>query len=428
MDPDEDAVELRPSKFVWSQLRSYTDELDPEEVPELIDVRGIELAWPLLRAVVGQGPEDLVLRMASLRAVMRASQGYITADGLDRALSFLNEDSRTGMISVLQKRGWLVHVPSFGWTITTEGGVILDMIGLLQKRVADVDLFASASAMEVAGRFGLPMQSWLHEMRNKLVRLRIEIEEARGSRSRILLERMKLKIDEALRHSGAVVAGLAYLPIHDEDDIQTREEIHKLLSALHAAATRLEKDISEAGRQYVVLPEGYSIEQVTRGLLGLEPDRLAGAALAALLPAYVPHRQLNTETLAHAAVSHFQRDRFERPSMQWAEPAPSEDIPTDDDSPEVAEFVAELEVRARLGREATFHELVLQDDPADSMLRMSLMALVGEGSDAGGEGPSGRLANLALEIDLSEGGWPQPTGREAPRAMSNGMVKPRRKP
>jgi len=426
LDEDEESAPKRAATagdFKWSDLRHVT-ERDPHQVAELQSVSGLELAWPLLRSLVGQSPLDFLVRTAALRALTSRARAYLSNDEVDRALSWLKPEEKDSVLGALRDRHWMEYHPEHGWAITTEGTLVLEVMGLLQKHVSDIDLFTSVTALEVAQEWSLPIHPFLNLMHHRLARLRVEIEDARRTRSPFILRRTKGKILLALDHSDMVIRALGSIPREDEESLKISRQIHFLLSALHDASTRLEADITTTGRQYITLPEGYSLEQVTRSLMEMDKSELAEASRAALRAAYVPAPQINAHALIFAAEAYLTRERFELPTIDWAEPDPPEAAPREDDATmETIGFVEELELLAATHGTTSLSELVPRGSPAESFLRQSLLGFLNEERET--EGIAARIGNLPLEVTLADEGWPEPLEGKPLSRLSRGTLRRR---
>lgn len=409
----------------WDAIAALTGGVPPEQIEELRAVRSLEPVYPLLHALAGRNLRDFLVRAAVLEALVQSGRAAFAAADLEEVLSFLEPDARAASLAALRRSGWLEHSPSEGTTVTDAGRWAFDILAFLHRRVAEAELLPTVAGLDYALQIGVDPVRHLLSMRARLNALRAEIEAARASHSEVVLRRTARRIDEALQLSARIRAALDRVPLDHVAARTVAREIHGLLALLHGAGSDLHAAVTEVGRQYLALSGGLTTEQIVRALMSRSVEELARVAREALLPVLAPPPLVTTEVLASAAEQQALRERRAPEEVAWAEPDAAPRASADEVAPEdVKALLAELFAVASGGRPVPLVDVVARGSPAESFLRLSLLALVGD--VRAGEGYAGQLGALPLDLaPLSEDGWPEPVEARPIAALTPAELVPR---
>ena len=239
-----------------------------------------------------------------------------------------------------------------------------------------------------------------------------------------MLRRTARRIEDALKLSAQIRAALDRVPLDHVAARTVAREIHGLLAQLHGAGSELHRDVTEVGRQYLALTGGLTTEQIVRALMSRARDELAAVARAALLPVVTPPPLVTTDVLCSAAEQQALRERPEAEEIAWEEPAPAPRASTDEVAPDdVRALLADLSAIVKEGRALPLADAVAHRSRAESFLRLSLLALVGDAR--AGEGFAGQLGALPLDVAATGDGWPEPVDGRVIAALTPGEVAPR---
>lgn len=408
----------------WDAIAEWTGGLAPEAVEALRGVRELEFVYPLLHALVGHSLREFFVRAAALEALVAAGRASFSPADLAEALYWLADDAREATVRALRQAGWLEYEPSPGTTITDAGRWAYDVLSFLHKRLQESELLPTIAGVNYALDIGVDPLRHLQSMRSRLVALHGDIEAARASHSEVVLRQAARRIDDALALSGQIRTVLDRVPLDHRSARRIVREIHDLLSRLHGGSAELHRALTEVGRQYLHLTGGVTVEQIVRALMREPLDVLAAVGREVLLAALAPPPLLTTEAVAHAAEVHISRDRQRAEPLAWEDPleAPRVDgavaVPA-----EIVALVADLAAVAR-GREAVpLARLIPRRDAGESLLRASLLPLVGDGR--AGEGIAGQLGAIAADVTPAGDGWPDPLADAPLSALTPGAVEPR---
>ena len=418
-----DQDEAAPARG-WDAIAEWTGGLAPEAVEALRGVRELEFVYPLLHALVGHSLREFFVRAAVLEALVAAGRASFAPADLAETLYWLGDDAREATMRALRQAGWLEYEPSQGTTITDAGRWAYDVLSFLHKRLQESELLPTIAGVNYALDIGVDPLRHLQSMRSRLVALHGQIEAARASHSEVVLRQAARRIDDALALSGQIRTVLDRVPIDHRSARRIVREIHDLLSRLHGGSAELHRALTEVGRQYLHLTGGVTVEQIVRALMREPLDVLAAAGRQALLPALAPPPLLTTEAVAHAAEVHVSRDRQRAEPLVWEDPPEAPRVGGAVAVPaEVLAWVADLAAVAR-GREAApLAGLVPRGDAGESLLRASLLPLVGDGR--AGEGVAGQLGAIAADVTPAGDGWPDPLEDAPLSALTPGAVEPR---
>lgn len=405
----------------WEALAALTGGIPPDQVDELRAVRALEPIYPLLHALVGRSLRDLLVRAAVLEALVQAGRPAFQAADLDEVLSFLDAEARGVAVAALRRSGWLEHVPALGTVVTDAGRWAFDILAFLHKRVEEAELLPTVAGLGYALQIGVDPVRHLLSMRARLNALRASIDAARASHSEVVLRRTARRIDEALHLSAQIRAALDRVPLDHAAARAVSREIHGLLAHLHGAGAELHQAVTEVGRQYLALTGGLTTEQIVRALMVRSRDELAAVARQALLPVTSPPPLLTTDVLASAAEQQALREHPTKTQPEWSEPKPAPVLTGEEGAPEdVRGLLADLSaIVARGGREP-LADVVARGDRAETFLRLSLLALVGDAR--AGEGIAGQLGALPVDVMAEGDGWPESLEGHSIQRLTPGAV------
>jgi hypothetical protein len=199
-------------------------------------------------------------------------------------------------------------------------------------------------------------------------------------------------------------------------------DIHDLLSRLHGVSSELHSAITEVGRQYLHLVAGLNATDIVTALMRLPLTELASAGSGALFPIAMTPPVVSEELMASAAEAYLARQIEEPPAVKWTEPPVLEDAAGEAALPqEVNRLLDDLDLLLERGEAVMFHEFIPRNTASESLLRATLLPLVG--SPTGGEGVAGRLGVMRVSVEVDSGGQLQKA--EAPLAeLTPGQLKP----
>lgn len=408
----------------WEAIAALTGGVPPEQIEELRSVRSLEPVYPLLHALAGRSLRDFFVRAAALEALVQSGRPAFEAHDVDEILSFLDADARGTTMAALRRSGWLEHSPATGTIITDAGRWAFDILAFLHKRVAEAELLPTVAGLDYALQIGVDPVRHLLSMRARLNALRADIDAARASHSEVVLRRTASRIQDTQKLSAQIRAALDRVPLDHVAARAVAREIHGLLAQLHGASSELHSAVTEVGRQYLVLTGGLTTEQIVRALMSRSGEELARVARDALLPVIAPPPLVTTDVLASAAEQQVLRERPEAEPVSWDEPEEAPRAPSDETAPEeVRSLLVDLAALADAPRPAALADVVTRRSKAESFLRLSLLPLVGDAR--AGEGFAGQLGALALEVEASGDGWPEPLDGRPIAALTPGEVRPR---
>ena len=408
----------------WDAIAALTGGIPPEQIDELRAVRTLEPVYPLLHALVGRSMRDFFVRAGALEAIVQSGRPAFDSGDLDEVLSFLDADARSATLAALRRSGWLEHTPSLGTTVTDAGRWAFDILAFLHKRVGEAELLPTVAGLDYALQIGVDPVRHLLSMRARLNALRAEIDWARASHSEVVLRRTARRIEDALKLSAQIRTALDRVPLDHVSARAVAREIHGLLALLHGAGSELHRDVTEVGRQYLTLTGGLTTEQIVRALISRSRDELAGVARDALLPVVTPPPLVTTDVLGSAAEQQALRERPEAEEIAWKEPAPAPRASAEEVAPaDVRALIADLSAVVKDGRALPLVDAVAHRSRAESFLRLSLLALVGDAR--AGEGFAGQLGALPLDVAATGDGWPEPVEGRPIATLTPGALAPR---
>lgn len=406
-----------------ADLAGYTGGVDPSSIEPLRNVADLGRIHPLLRALLGRGLCDFLVRAAALETIIGAVRGTFQPAELQRLLGWLVEPHRSTVLSALRGSEWLSYEPSIGYRVTDLGFWVDGILAFLHGRAREKELRVTLTGIVYLLDQGEDPIRLLENFEGRLMRLRDEIDEAQTSYSERILREKRGKIEEVIEVSQQVRAVNARIPSRNRAARNAVRRIHRLLAELHGAGSELELAISELGRQYLTLAAGLTSEQVCRALLSFPQGELASLVSDALYPILPPPPLINSDALARAALRHIGQERLPPEPFPYLEPEPA---PRTADvvgvEAEVTVYLEELATLASAGEAVSLREIVPRHTPGESFLRLSLLPLVGDESMK--EGVAGQLGRLPLEVDSVEGPPERLEGKPI-RTLTKGTVRAR---
>lgn len=408
----------------WEDLNRVTGGLPLDSIEPLKEARELESVYPLLHALTGGSLVSFLVRAAALESLVRAERACFSSQDFDEVLFWLDERARASTLRVLKQSGWLETDPRMGANLTDAGRWAYDVLSFLHKRVRENELLPTVEGLEYALRIGIDPLRHLMSMRSRLASLREAIDAARSSHSEVMLRQAAGKLDEVLKLSQNIRTVLDKVPVQLPAARQIAREVHNLLSRLHGTSSELHGEITEIGRQYLRLTAGLTVEQIVRSLMKCSLEELAAVGSSAILPILPAVPLLTTESVALAAEIQFLREHSARKPIVLREPEVAPHQPEAAQLPdEVVQLLEDLSAIARSKSKVPLADLVPRGDESESFLRASLLSLVGSGR--GGEGVTGALGTLDLELHIDGDGWPTPLEQGPLTALSPGFVGPK---
>jgi hypothetical protein len=135
---------------------------------------------------------------------------------------------------------------------------------------------------------------------------------------------------------------------------------------------------------------------------------LAGASSDALFPVAPPPPLLLADLVAAESEAYLTRQIEERRPVDWSEPPEPKDAEAASVLPEeVTAVLDDLDRLAAARASATLHEFIPRNTASESLLRATLLPLLGQ--QTGGTGAAGRLAALVLFVFIEGDGEARPT-------------------
>jgi len=419
----------------WESISEWTGGIEPDSVEALAGVRELNQVYPLLHALVGRSPREFLVRAAALEALVADGRPRFTSEELGEVLFWLEDEPRSAVLRALRRSGWLHYHPEQGTLITDLGRWAYDVLSFLHRRLRENEIQPTLASIEYAMEIGLDPIHHLKSMRSRLVQLREEMQMALRSQSEVILHRAVAKLETALELSGQIRAVLDRVQEKERPEsaagasaAQVRRlcrQVHDMLSRLHLVASDLNAALTEVGRQYLHLAAGLTVEQVVRALMRRSREELAALGREALLPVHPSPTLLTTEVVAASAEMQLLRERLEPEPVSWEEPPEAPRFADAAELPgEVRELLSDLLRVAGEDRPVALHDFVPRADRSTSFLRASLLALAGDRH--GGEGITGQLRAVEVEIECDGDGWPAEIGSGPLARLTPGRLQPRR--
>jgi hypothetical protein len=400
--PEPIAVPLRND---WELLESTLSGLRPDNVPSLVSARELELVYPLLHALTRGSLGEFYVRVAALESLLADGRSPLQPRDVMELLYWLKEPEL--VVRTLRESGWMEHEPGGGYRVTESGRFVATMLSFLRGRVREHALMPSVEGVDYMIRCGVDPVRQLILLRSHLEDLRSSMETARLSHSTVILRAAADRLDQALRLSQRIRTILTNVPTDLRDARLVAQDIHDLLSRLHGVGSQLHSAITEVGRQYLNLVAGLSTTDIVTALMALPARELAAATAEALYPITQPPPLLVGELVAAEAEAYLARQIDDVRPADWSDAPPPKDADASGVIPEeVVALLDELDRLFQAGESTTFHKLVPRGTPSESLLRATLLPLLGQ--QTGGSGVAGRLAALQLCVSIEEDGCPRP--------------------
>jgi len=389
----------------WELLADALPGMRPEDVRALTEARELELVYPLLHALTRGGLTDFYIRVAALESLLADGRSPLRPREAADVLYFLKEPD--SVLRTLRESGWIEHEPGGGYRITDAGRFLATVLSFLRGRVREQALMPSVEGVDYMIRCGVDPIRQLILLRSHLEDLRSSMEAAYASHSSVVLRDAAGRLQQALALSERIRAVLASVPLELTEARQVAQEIHDLLSRLHGVGSQLHSAITEVGRQYLSLVAGLSTTDIVAALMSVPRSELAAASSDALHPVAPPPPLLIAELVAAESEAYLARQIEERRPVDWAEPPEPDSAEAHSIVPEeVAALLDDLDRLVQASRSATLHQLIPRSTASESMLRATLLPLLGQ--QTGGAGVAGRLSALGLSVSIEGAGDPLP--------------------
>jgi hypothetical protein len=389
----------------WELLGDALTGMRPEHVPALTAARELELVYPLLHALTRGGLAEFYVRVAALESLLADGRTPLRPRDAMELLYWLKEPE--SVLRTLRESGWIEHEPGGGYRITDSGRFVATVLSFLRGNVRGQVLMPSVEGVDYMVRCGVDPVRQLILLRSHLEDLRSSMEVARDSHSTVLLREAAGRLDKALALSQRIRTVLASVPLALTDARLVTQDIHELLSRLHGVGSQLHSAITEVGRQYLKLVAGLSTTDIVTALMAVPLRELAAVASEALLPIAPPPALLLEELVAAEAEAHLARQIEEVRPVAWSEPPAPKDAEAAAILPEeVIALLDELDRLAEARGRVTFDEFVPRNTASESLLRATLLPLLGQ--QTGGSGVAGRLAALDVSVFIEGDGAPRP--------------------
>jgi hypothetical protein len=389
----------------WELLEDALTGVRPEHVPALTAARELELVYPLLHALTRGSLTEFYIRVAALESLLADGRTPLRPREAVEHLYWCKEPD--SVLRTLRESGWIEHEPGAGYRITDSGRFVATVLSFLRARVREQTLMPSVEGVDYMIRCGVDPVRQLVLLRSHLEDLKSSMEAARNSHSGVLLREAAGRLDQALALSQRIRTVLARVPLDLTQARLVAQDIHELLSRLHGVGSQLHSAITEVGRQYLNLVAGLSTTDIVTALMGVPVGELAAASSDALYPVAPSPPLLLADLVAAESEAYLARHIEERRPVDWQEPPEPKDAEGASVLPE--EVVALLDdldrlVEARAG--AILHEFIPKNTASESLLRTTLLPLLGQ--QTGGAGVAGRLSALGLFVLIEGDGDPRP--------------------
>jgi hypothetical protein len=407
----------------WESLVDVLDGVTPDQVEPLVAARQLEMVYPLLHALTRGNVAEFFMRTAALEAFIADGRSPLKPQEAAQVLYWVKEPD--SLLRILRESGWLEFEPVGGYRITDAGRFVATVLSFLRHQVKGQTLLPTLEGVNYAIRCGVDPVRQLMLLRAQLEDLRSEMEAARSSHSEVLLRQAAGRLNQALTLSERIRVILASVPLDMSESRAIAHDIHDLLSRLHGVGSELHSAITEVGRQYLHLVAGLNTTDIVSALMRVPLTELAATGSGALFPIAVPPPLVSEELMASAAEAYLARQSEEPPTIQWMEAPAPEDATGETSLPlEVNRLLDDFDALIEHGDATTFHEFLPRNTASESLLRATLLPLVG--SPTGGEGVAGRLGVMSISVEVDPNDQLQKA--DAPLVeLSPGRLTPSRK-
>ncbi|MFU2488821.1 hypothetical protein [Thauera sp. WH-1] len=405
--------------------------VDADEVPELATLTS---ARPLLEAFITlfRGTEaEVLMRLLVLREIGReADAPRWSPEALRARFTYLDPVKLETVLKRLRDNGLLAIGEDGHYALSDVGRNAVAAIAMLLRFGEEEDAELGFLTAQLAGlqAVGSITPEALGHLLSKLNDLSWHFEEsiASGSEFRILDARRRLSANGRWLARGTdILNTLLADPEVDFDIARIAQRIGLAQSRLARVDASFQRALNKIEAQRVTLGgSGISSSDVAAWLRSLDASVIAGLALDSF--AAVPE-------LALLAGGHELLDRAE--AMLEGEALAAESPvglpPPDAAASDVALQAEDLRLLEHFTQRLTalpapqpLHQVVAGGGFAPASYRLSLLALLADGAEAGPEdGPVGSLMRLPVEVDFGDS--LTPVGADEIAAMTLGEVRPR---
>lgn len=389
-------------------------------------VRPLVRVESLLRSLLGRNGGEFLARAAALQQLVRSRQATFKPGEMHRVLGFLPNPHRSATIQALRRNGWLDYAPTIGYTITSLGTWVQEILVFFLGTAREDRFATSLAGINYLLEQGEDPTLALHILEERVIRLQFDLETAVNSYSERTMRATQTRVNELIQLSQQVRKVQDRLEPSNRAARDVLRRINKRLAELHWSGGRLDRGIAELSGQYLNLRVGVTSEQVVQGLLTFKAGELAAVTASALRPMYQPVPLLSSATLARAALHQLGRARGKPEMIDLAEPSPAEREPdTEAITSDVARFLHDLDQVAQATEPVALAAIVPRETPGESFLRLALLTLAGDTSMA--EGLAGQIGKLPLDVEVDGDGATTALKGQPLRALTPGRVRSRRK-
>jgi hypothetical protein len=403
---DIDAVEtesISSEVLSWEALANLLAGFAPEDIEHLAAARELESVYPLLHALTRGALGDFFVRIAALEALIADGRSPLTPTEIEEVLYWLKDNTRDLVMRTLRGSGWVTYRAADGYRISSAGQFVATVLSFLRAQVRQGDLLPTIEGIDYMIRLGVDPVRQVLLLRSRLEDLRSLMEEARNSHSEVILRGATARLSEALEVSERIREVLTRVPLEMMEARRVAQDVHDLLSRLHGVGSDLHAAITEVGRQYLHLVAGLTSADIVTTLMQLSVDELGNAAKCAMQPIFRRPVFVVPELLASSAEAYLTRAQSSATPPEWTEPPDPESTPNAIHIPEeIVHLLDDLDRLVRSQRTETLATFVPRRTAPESLLRASLLPLLGNA--AGGEGVAGRLGAMPLKLQVEAGG------------------------
>lgn len=408
----------------WTLLASMTAPVDPTQIGAFVDVRPLVRVESLLRSLLGRNGAEFLARAAALQQLVRSRQAAFKPGEIHRLLAFLPDPHRSATIQALRRNGWLDYAPAIGYTITSLGTWVEEILVFFLGTAREDRFATSLAGINYLLEQGEDPTLALHILEERVIRLQFDLESAVNSYSERTMRATQTRVNELIQLSQHVRKVQDRLEPSNRAARDVLRRINKRLAELHWSGGRLDRGIAELSGQYLNLRVGVTSEQFVQGLLTFKAGELAVITAAAFRPVYEPAPLLSSATLARAALHQLGREHGKPGDVDLAEPSPAERQPDAEAiTADVARLLQDLEHVADAPEPVALADIVPRESPGESFLRLALLTLAGDASME--EGLAGQLGRLPIDVEVDGDGATVPLQEPPLRALTPGRIRRR---
>lgn len=347
-----------------------------EDVPHMDAAMRLAGVHAALSALVGQRPEDIVIRGATLYSLQHAGAA-LDADARNAALWWLPDTPRETALRNLKDGGWIEYVDD-GWVFTQLGHDLYQLVELLFHLDKRHDMTFGAVVLRALKELSGDRYYAIRGLVTQVQTMERSLEKARVSHSSVLMEGEIDRCNQARRIVQEVLREVQPL-LQDPKASPAIQDLHAANARMLSALSRLSDALAEVTRQHVVLPHGYTPHQITMSLMSMPPEALAEIAQRAIRPLHGRRAIVREDLLALAAGNYLDKERPAKPKR----PAPAQIAKHNPDYKPAPDARVEAfldELQALEGEEIPV-AVVLQGAPDELLMRFANLPFLNEKSN-----------------------------------------------